>query len=246
MEKQQPGLPKELPKQIWKMERKEAVQSVILLLFVVALIVGGSFLINVEELEGWVGRTGLWGPLVLILLKASTIVFAPLSGSPLYPLAGAIFGPWWGLLYIVLGDMLGAVVSFALSRLYGRKLIERFLSGSNLAFLDTALSYMGTLKGFLIARVLFSPLPEVASYAAGLTKLPFIPFFLIHSVVGFVPAALLVWFGATLALAAGPFGLVAILLAGSIAAGVGVLIFFYFIQPKMRIAAASTNERQSD
>ncbi|MEK7208264.1 MAG: VTT domain-containing protein [Patescibacteria group bacterium] len=235
----------QLPKTIWKTERKETVRNLALLLFVVALIVCGSFFISIEELAGLVARAGFWGPLLLVLLKASTIIFAPLSGSPLYPLAGAVFGGWWGLLYIVLGDMLGATVSFWISRLYGRKLVARLLSKSNLAFLETALSYMGTLKGFLIARVLFSPLPEVASYGAGLTKLPFVPFFLIHSSVGLVPASMLVWFGASLALAAGPLGIIAILLAGSLAAGLGVLIFFFFVQPKALMSAAADSRDQN-
>ncbi len=215
-----------------------------LLLLVVAVIVVGSFFIKIEDLEGWVAQTGLWGPLVLVLLKASTIVFAPLSGSPLYPLAGALFGPWYGLLYIVLGDMLGAVISFYLSRRYGRALVMRFLSQGNIKFLDAALSYMGTLKGFLIARILFSPLPEIASYGAGLTKLPFLPFFVIHSVIGLVPAFILVWFGASLSLASGPWGLLAILLVGSFVAGLGILIFFKFVQPRALAVAEEETKRE--
>ena len=231
------------PKKLWGLEKKETIQNVVMLLGVVAIIVVGSFFISIEQLGALVGRIGIFGPLLLIALKASTIVFAPLSGAPLYPLAGALFGPWRGFFYIVLGDMLGAVISFFISRLYGRAVVARFLSKGNLAFLETALSYMSSLKGFLIARIIFSPLPEVASYGAGLTSLPFLPFFVIHSVVGLVPAAILVWFGASLGVAQGPLGLLVILLVGSAAAGLGVLIFFKFIQPRALRAAAETEKR---
>ncbi len=214
------------------MERRETVQSLALLFIIVLFVALGSFFISIEELQSFVARAGLWGPLLLILLKASTIIFAPLSGSPLYPLAGVLFGPVYGLIYIVLGDMLGAAVSFMISRIYGKSVVERFLSKSNLAFLDTAISYMGTIKGFIITRIIFSPLPEVASYAAGLTKLRFVPFFIIHSTIGVIPAAILVWFGASLSFVESPWGLSAILLVGSVAAGVGMFIFFKFVQPK--------------
>ena len=98
--------------EVFKSERRETVRNVILLLLVALVVIGGSFLIDIEELSAFVARAGLWGPLALILLKASTIVFAPLSGSPLYPLAGALFGPWWGLLYIMLGESLGGSIAF--------------------------------------------------------------------------------------------------------------------------------------
>ncbi len=230
------------PKKLWKMEKKEAIQNIVILLAVVSAIVGSSFFVSIEKLGELVGRIGIFGPLLLIALKASTIVFAPLSGSPLYPLAGALFPPWLGFSYIVLGDMLGAVISFYISRRYGRRVVERFLSKSNTVFLDAALSYIATLKGFLIARIVFSPLPEVASYAAGLTALPFVPFFVIHSAVGLVPAAILVWFGAVLGEAQGPLGLVAVLLGGSVIAGLGVFVFFKFIQPRALRAAAETEK----
>ncbi len=230
-------------KKLWGMERREVVQNLLWLLFFVALMVGGSFFISIEELATLVARVGFWGPLLLVVLKASTIVIAPLSGSPLYPLAGALFGGWFGLLYIVLGDMLGAVISFYISRQYGKKVVTRFLSASNLKFLDIALSYMGSVKGFLIARILFSPLPEVASYGAGLTQIAFWPFFFIHSSIGLVPATILVWFGASLSLSSGPLGLLAILLVGSAAAGVGVFIFFKFVQPQALAAAIQEEQR---
>ncbi len=228
-------------KKLWGMERREAVQNILWLFLFVGLMVAASFFISIEELAALVARAGFWGPLLLIVLKASTIVIAPLSGSPLYPLAGALFGGSIGLLSIVLGDMLGAVISFYISRRYGKAVVARFLSASNLKFLDTALSYMGSVKGFLIARILFSPLPEVASYGAGLTTIPFWPFFFIHSVVGLVPAMVLVWFGASLSLSSGPFGMLAILLVGSVAAGVGVFAFFKFVQPRV-LAAAKQEE----
>jgi uncharacterized membrane protein YdjX (TVP38/TMEM64 family) len=50
---------------------------------------------------------------------------------------------------------------------------------------------MGTLRGFFIARVCMIPLPEVAAYAGGLTRIGFLPFLLIYAVVGAVPATVL-------------------------------------------------------
>src|SRR3990167_3609477 len=54
----------------------------------ILVIVILAFFIDIGSLRVWVEKVGIWGPIVFILLKISTVVIAPLSGSPLYPLAG--------------------------------------------------------------------------------------------------------------------------------------------------------------
>ena len=222
-------------------ERRETWRNVALLLLVALVVVGGSFFIDIQDLSAGVARAGIWGPVLLVVLKASTIVFAPLSGSPLYPLAGALFGPWWGLLYIMLGESLGGSIAFWLSRKYGGVVARRFLSQKNFAFLAAALSYMETVKGLLVARVVFSPLQEVVCYAAGLTRIAFALFFIIHTVVGVIPAALLVWFGSALAVAGSSWGILGVFLLGSAASAFGVYIFFRFVHSR---ALASVEENK--
>lgn len=214
-------------------ERKETKWSIWLLVVVAIILVAGSFFFKFEDVSAVVKNAGALGPLVLILLKASTIVFAPISGSPLYPLSGALFGIGPGILYIFLGDLVGAVISFWISRHFGQKVVIRFLSKGNVAFLSTALEYIGTVKGLIITRVLFSPLPEVVSYAAGLSRLPFLTFISIHSAIGLIPTTLLVGFGASLASVTGPIGVIGILIVGSLAAVFGGWLFIKHIQPNL-------------
>lgn len=150
--------------------------------------------LGLADVQAAIERSGIWAPLVFVLAKASTIVIAPLSGSPLYPLAGALFGFWKGSLLLILGDTLGGTMAFFLSRAFGRRIAERMM-GEEKQFLAEALRMMGTVKGFAIARFCFLPAPEIVTYGAGLTRLPFLPFFIINTFFNAIPALILAYAG---------------------------------------------------
>lgn len=204
---------------------KDALENFLGLgLVIVGLVVAMKYF-GGDQLRAWVEGAGAWGPLALIFAKAMTIVAAPLSGGPLYPLAGALFGTGPAILYLFLGDLLGGSVAFAIARRFGRKLVERILAKSNAGFLDRALELMGTVRGFFVARVCFIALPEAVSYGAGLTKLSYLPFALIYASIGLVPTVVLAWIGDA-AFSSGSGWMVGLgLLGGSIAAGAGGLLF---------------------
>lgn len=185
------------------METGVSKKQIFINLASLTLILGGLYFVlryfGLTEVRETVEAAGIWGPLVLIVAKASTIVIAPLGGSPLYPLAGALFGFWQGTAFLLIGDALGGTIAFFLSRALGRKLVERII-GEDQKFLGKALRMMGTVKGFLIARMCFMPLPEVVAYGAGLTRIPFIYFFPIFISIGAIPVALLSALGSALTL----------------------------------------------
>src|SRR3989344_4189854 len=191
------------------------------------VILGGIYFLiryfGLTEVQEMIERTGVWAPLALIIAKASTVVIAPLGGSPLYPLAGALFGFWKGVGLLMLGDTLGGVIAFYLSRIFGRHLVEKFL-GDDQKFLARALKMMGTVKGFLVARVCFMPAPEVVAYGAGLTRINFIPFFLIYITIGVIPTMALAGIGSALTLGMW-WVLPAALVAGAV---LGPFWFFFF------------------
>lgn len=190
-------------------------------------ILGGLYFVlryfGLTEVRETIEAAGIWAPLILVVAKASTIVIAPLGGSPLYPLAGALFGFWQGTGLLLLGDALGGTIAFFLSRYFGRALVEKMI-GEDQKFLGKALRMMGTVKGFFIARICFMPLPEVVSYGAGLTRIPFYYFFPIYIVIDVVPVALLAALGSALTL--GTWWVLPVaLVAGMIVIPAGFLLF---------------------
>jgi uncharacterized membrane protein YdjX (TVP38/TMEM64 family) len=138
-------------------------------LIIIALVV----FFDIESVKGWVERAGVWGPVVFILLKVSTIVIAPLSGSPLYPIVGLLFGFWPGILYVLIGDTIGYSASFWISRIFGKKIVSRFISDKEEGIMAKIIAHASTPRGFFHACLTLFAMPELLSYGAGLTKLSY-------------------------------------------------------------------------
>ena len=179
-------------------DKREFFRGLFGFLVVLAVMYGGARLIGLENIQEKVGGLGIWGPVFFILLKASTIVFAPLSGGPLYIAAGPLFGFGPGFVYITAGDILGNSAAFFLSRFFGRKIMARLLSKSGIKTVDNILERITTTKGLIYARAAFIGFPEAVSYAAGLTTLSFWRFILVSESIAILPRSLLVSFGAVL------------------------------------------------
>lgn len=175
--------------------RREALISIIWFGITIAAIYLFARFLGLGEVRERIQEAGIWGPLILILLKASTLVIAPLGGSPLYPIAGAAFGFWYGFVYTLIGDLLGTAIAFFTSRVFGRTVVQYFVTKPGMKVIDVILAYLGTPRGLIHARLVFFSFPEGVTYAAGLTTMPFWKFLALLLPIGIWPAALLVAFG---------------------------------------------------
>jgi uncharacterized membrane protein YdjX (TVP38/TMEM64 family) len=165
---------------------KEHIVS-IMVIAVIALLSIGSFFIDLKALQESIAGAGIWAPILYILTKTSTVVFAPLSGTALYVFSVPLFGFWKGVLYSFIGDFIGAVITFYISRFFGRHVVEYFAGKKNMPHIEDTLSLMATPKGFLTMRLAALSMPEIASYAAGLTPINFGFFIVVHMAVDIIP-----------------------------------------------------------
>lgn len=175
--------------------RSDAFKNLAFILLTVGVAYGLTASIGIDGLERFVARAGIWGPFAIIALKMTTIIVVPLSGGPVYAIAGAAFGFWQGLSMTFIGDVLGFSAAFYLSRIFGRKVIDVFVPRTQFPFIERLLVQGSALKSFLKARLAFSGFPEVFAYAAGLTKVSF-PVFIVAQMALHTPfVALIVLFG---------------------------------------------------
>lgn len=154
---------------------------------------------GVENVRPSVARAGAAGPVLYILLKAGTFVAAPLSGVSLKVAAGALFGVWQGALYMVVGEVLGGSINFALARWLGRPAIMRFTGHTTGEDFDILVSQVSTWRALLFARLVLSAVYDLCSYAAGFSSLRYSQYFMVSSIGGILPAIAWAVFGARLA-----------------------------------------------
>jgi len=167
----------------------------LILVFLVLMIFVIIKFSDVSVLESTIDELGIFGPIIFILAKISTIVFAPLIGTPLYLIAGPLFGFKKGLFYVFIGDIIGHILCFFISRFFGRPIVKHLVLKKGMHKIDEILKRLENWKGHAIVRLLFSWVPEFVSYALGLTKVPFWQFFLGLVLIWLVLAPLMVAVG---------------------------------------------------
>ncbi len=122
-----------------------------------------------DNLVSWVGRAGLWGPVLIVGLMAVAVVVSPVPSAPIALASGAAYGHYFGTGYVVAGAELGAMIAFALSRLLGRDVIRKWFGDK----LDAGLlgSQHALMATVFVSRLLPFVSFDMISYAAGLSCL---------------------------------------------------------------------------
>ena len=144
---------------------------------------------SVDDVRQWVAKFGSFGPLVYIALYAARpFLFFP---SLLLNLsAGILFGPWCGIIYLLLGGLANASVCFWSARLFGNEqsLLRRF-GGNWGKRLD---NYLSGDKGFTrmlwLRTVPIFPYDPVSVVAGG-SSMKYTPY-AAATVLGMLPGAI--------------------------------------------------------
>lgn len=153
--------------------------------------------LGVPRLQAFIQEAGPLAPLAYIGVKALTYVFAPLTSGPIQIFAGTLFGNvWLGVLYTIIGEVLGGSISFWIARRYGRPVVARFVGKDGMEQVDAF--YRHRLGGWIplaVARVVLFSFWDFLSYAAGLAPVGFRAYLLVSVVFGTLPTFLFVWLG---------------------------------------------------
>ena len=131
----------------------------------------GTLFRDQEQLSVWLQRWGHWAPLVTITLHVLQVLTAPIPGTAIDAVNGLLFGPWLGTLYSMTGLMIGSTLVMALTRRFGRPLMERFVNPSSIKRIDQLVKRRGSLVIFLIFLFPFLP-DDAVCFLAGLTPIP--------------------------------------------------------------------------
>ncbi|MEG4113286.1 MULTISPECIES: TVP38/TMEM64 family protein [unclassified Microcoleus] len=121
-----------------------------------------AVLMRIEDL-GW------WGPVAFVATyNLATVLFVP--GSVLTLGGGAIFGLWWGSVYVFVASILGAVFAFAIGRYLCRDRVVKYMeSHPKFKALDRAVSQQGLKIVFLTRLCPLFPF-NLLNYALGITQ----------------------------------------------------------------------------
>lgn len=144
------------------------------LLVVLTLVVLGitsGVLTSLESLRAFVGRFGVFAPVVFVLAGALEAVVPVIPGSGTVLSAPVLFGPVRGVLYAYLATVLGSIMVFAISRVLGRDLVVARVPARYLERYGVWLDHPKFTKWFALAIAAPLAPDDALCYLAGLTKM---------------------------------------------------------------------------
>ena len=211
---------------------KAILKVSLLVAFIVAAILVIRFTpvkgyLTAEALGNFLDTAGVWAPVVFIVIYAAGVcMFLP--GTLLTGLGAAIFGPYWGFVYVWIAAMIGATAAFFIGRTLGREFAASLI-GDKLKKYDDAIERNG-FATVLYLRLVYFPFTPM-NFGMGLTKVRFWDYFFGTALGILVGTFIFTFFIGTLkdVWTSGQWGE---LLSGKVFFSVGLFIFSFFI-PKI-------------
>lgn len=151
---------------------------------VLATFATGDF----TDVRVFVESYGTYAAAVSFFLMVLTSVVAPLPAFVITFANASLFGWWQGAILSWSSAMAGAALCFAIGRILGRDVVEKLTSKVGLQQIDEFFEKHGK-QSILIARLLPFISFDVVSYAAGLTSMGFMGFF-VATGLGQLPATI--------------------------------------------------------
>jgi uncharacterized membrane protein YdjX (TVP38/TMEM64 family) len=159
--------------------KKMPVARLLLFLLLVLAIISLRYFhieqyMDKERLRQFIASFGVWGPvLYLMVWTLAPVLFLP--GLPITLAGGVLFGPLWGIIYVALGSLSGATLSFLVARYLARDWVAARISGTKVHRLDEKVAEHGWK---IVAFTRLVPIFPyfLVNYTFGLTRIALLPY----------------------------------------------------------------------
>ena len=141
---------------------------------------------SIDDVEDFIAGYGHLSGLVYIVFQIFQVVISVIPGEVFQVAAGYLFGPFWGVIYAIIGCLLGEAVAFGLARVLGQGFVRLFMSEEQFIKYQERLN---SNKAYTLCFILYliPGIPkDILCYVAGASEIKFLPF-LIISMVGRLP-----------------------------------------------------------
>jgi len=177
----------------WKIK----ILSLLFWVITIAILIYLGVVIDISVVQEYISKTGLFAPLVFIILVVVTIVLLPIIRIPITIISGPLFGFTFGFIYSYIGELIGISICFFITRKYGWKYIN-FIIPKRHKFMYRVISYLNNWRGLIYARLIFFSFQDMISFASGLSKIRYSSYIISSAIFFIIPMLLMVAIGMAL------------------------------------------------
>jgi len=171
--------------------------GILILIFIVIIIIGiktapwiFEHARNPEYIRNYLASFGNSGFLVYMLIQIIQVVIVIIPGDIVSACGGFVYGIPLGFILSYTGLIIGSVIVFYISRIFGYELVSKVISEKKIENISEILnSTKGTIGLFIICCIPFIP-KDIMMYIAGLTPVKASRLFVIYG-ISRVPSVLI-------------------------------------------------------
>ena len=162
--------------------------SILLIIFLIHKNLGIPFSEYPSLISSLVMDFGIYGALFLILISViRPLIFFP--ATILTIITGALYGPFYGFIIMMIGENLSANLSFIIGRYFGGDLSEKYLTSKNKYLKNFDCRFReNTFLSVLFMRLLYFPF-DMVGYFSGMCRANHLGFAL-GTFLGIIPGIL--------------------------------------------------------
>lgn len=149
------------------MRKHHIFYTILGILAIAGLFIFVSYLVqnNIVGIQKLIGDN-IYGKIIYILLLIASIVLAPITVIPFIPIASNQWGWFETSLLTIFGWTAGSIIAFFIARVYGKKVVEKFISLKKIRSMERMIPKKNEFLGIIVLRVTFPV--DFLSYAIGL------------------------------------------------------------------------------
>jgi len=173
-----------------------SIIAAIILIFVTLQLTGVA---SIDDVNNTIKNAKYFGPILYMAILIIHGIISIFPAAAIILFGGKYFGITGGFIYTISGMTIGASAAFFIAKKYGTDIEKQWMSRKKIEFLSRMFKQWGSR--IVIFGLLIPIIPaDTISFAAGASDIKFRNF-LLATIIGFIPATLLlIYFGTKISL----------------------------------------------
>lgn len=174
-----------------KLNKKKIIGVLLIVILIISLVslknTGVLNDLDSKSIKNWINSFGALAPVIYIIMF-SLVPLTLFPDSILAIAGGMAFGVIQGTIFTIIGALIGGTISFYISRLLGREIVDKIVRGKGKWF-EKGIEKKGFLLILTLRLIPLVPF-DIISYGAGLSKIKYSDF-TFATFIGIIPGVLI-------------------------------------------------------